>query len=180
MGKIFQLVYHRFTYRSFSFFVYLNEDWEWLQGVLLLKSHFNVRSDIKTDGGISFSVPQGSLLGPFHFFFYLNSKIVKLCFDNFRISLRKWEWIGPKSNPCGTPVEIFPHWISPFVLTVVFPVGHFHSGDCYVFLCRYWVPVEAPEDDEDNETDDEPVEQEEDFQCVVYFWQVRFTTTLGS
>lgn len=74
---------------------------------------------------------------------------------------------------------------SPLDLTfcfdcLVFPLGHFHSGDCYVFLCRYWVPVEAPEDDEDNETDDEPVEQEEDFQCVVYFWQVRFTTTLCS
>ena len=42
-------------------------------------------------------------------------------------------------------------------------------GDCYVFLCRYWVPVEQPEGDDE---DDEPVEQEEDFQCVVYFWQV--------
>lgn len=42
-------------------------------------------------------------------------------------------------------------------------------GDCYVFLCRYWVPVEQPEGDEE---EDEPVEQEEDFQCVVYFWQV--------
>lgn len=53
-------------------------------------------------------------------------------------------------------------------------VGHFFSGDCYVFLCRYWVPVEVPddEDDGDNEDSDEPVEQEEDFQCVVYFWQV--------
>lgn len=48
--------------------------------------------------------------------------------------------------------------------------GHFHTGDCYVFLCRYWVPVEQPEGDEEEE---EPIEQEEDFQCVVYFWQVR-------
>ena len=47
--------------------------------------------------------------------------------------------------------------------------GHFYMGDCYVFLCRYWVPVEQPEGDEE---EDEPVEQEEDFQCVVYFWQV--------
>lgn len=40
-----------------------------------------------------------------------------------------------------------------------------------MFLCRYWVPVEVPDDEEDNDSD-EPVEQEEDFQCVVYFWQV--------
>ena len=48
-------------------------------------------------------------------------------------------------------------------------LGHFHTGDCYVFLCRYWVPVEQPEGEEEEE---EPIEQEEDFQCVVYFWQV--------
>lgn len=42
-----------------------------------------------------------------------------------------------------------------------------------MFLCRYWVPVEVPEDGEENEESDEPVEQEEDFQCVVYFWQVK-------
>lgn len=38
-----------------------------------------------------------------------------------------------------------------------------------MFLCRYWVPVEQPEGEDE---DEEPVEQEEDFQCVVYFWQV--------
>lgn len=48
--------------------------------------------------------------------------------------------------------------------------GHFYTGDCYVFLCRYWVPVEQQEEDDEEE---EPIEQEEDFQCVVYFWQVR-------
>ena len=50
-------------------------------------------------------------------------------------------------------------------------LGHFHTGDCYVFLCRYWVPVEQPEEEDEEE---EPIEQEEDFQCVVYFWQVSF------
>lgn len=50
-------------------------------------------------------------------------------------------------------------------------------GDCYVFLCRYWVPVEQPEGDDE---DDEPVEQEEDFQCVVYFWQVSTWVLLGT
>ncbi|XP_048575726.1 protein flightless-1 homolog isoform X2 [Nematostella vectensis] len=56
-------------------------------------------------------------------------------------------------------------------------IGHFYSGDCYVFLCRYWVPVETPEGEEEEE--DEPVEQEEDFQCVVYFWQGRDANQMG-
>ncbi|CAM5087928.1 unnamed protein product [Natator depressus] len=45
--------------------------------------------------------------------------------------------------------------------------GHFHTQDCYVFLCRYWVPVEY---------EDEP---EEDFQCIVYFWQGREASNMG-
>ncbi len=46
--------------------------------------------------------------------------------------------------------------------------GNFYSHDCYVFLCRYWVPVELNENDEETEPD----EQEDEFQCVVYFWEV--------
>lgn len=45
-------------------------------------------------------------------------------------------------------------------------LGHFYSGDCYVFLCRYWIPAEEVGDV------GEPMEEVEDFQCVVYFWQV--------
>ena len=26
--------------------------------------------------------------------------------------------------------------------------GHFFSGECYVFLCRYWVPVDNEEKNE--------------------------------
>lgn len=52
-----------------------------------------------------------------------------------------------------------------------FVLGHFYSGDCYVFLCRYWVPVELKEGEEDEE-DPELEEQEDEFQCVVYFWEV--------
>ena len=37
-----------------------------------------------------------------------------------------------------------------------------------MFLCRYYVPVEVDEEDEENEVEDD----EEDFQCVVYFWEV--------
>ena len=48
-------------------------------------------------------------------------------------------------------------------------LGHFYSGDCYVFLCRYWVPPEENEDEEEEEEDEE--EKEDEFQCVVYFWE---------
>ncbi|KAG2455495.1 FLII protein, partial [Polypterus senegalus] len=66
--------------------------------------------------------------------------------------------------------------------------GHFHTQDCYVFLCRYWVPVEYEEEKEgknkenkngedgDDEDDKQP---EEDFQCVVYFWQGREASNMG-
>jgi hypothetical protein len=49
--------------------------------------------------------------------------------------------------------------------------GHFFSGTCYVFLCRYYVPVEvSDEEDEEAQLDEQ---EEEDFQCVVYFWEVK-------
>ena len=54
--------------------------------------------------------------------------------------------------------------------------GVFHSADSYVYLCRYWVPAEIPEDGAD-ENDDEA---EEDDQCVVvYFWQGRDSSNMG-
>ncbi|GLV41932.1 flightless I [Carabus blaptoides fortunei] len=49
-------------------------------------------------------------------------------------------------------------------------LGHFYSMDCYVFLCRYWVPM-------DDGDDTEPME--DDFQCVVYFWQGREASNMG-
>lgn len=54
--------------------------------------------------------------------------------------------------------------------------GIFHNEDCYVFLCRYWVPVELPEDAEEEEEDELP---EDDFKCVVYFWQGRMASNMG-
>ncbi|KAG1675355.1 Protein flightless-1 [Nymphon striatum] len=54
--------------------------------------------------------------------------------------------------------------------------GHFYSQECYVFLCRYWVPVEIPEGEELTEEEDQ---LEEDFQCVVYFWQGRDAGNMG-
>jgi len=51
--------------------------------------------------------------------------------------------------------------------------GHFYSADCYVFLCRYWVPGPVDEGAE------EDAEVEDDFQCVVYFWQGRNAGNMG-
>ncbi|XP_033945941.1 protein flightless-1 homolog [Pseudochaenichthys georgianus] len=71
--------------------------------------------------------------------------------------------------------------------------GHFHTQDCYVFLCRYWVAVEY-EDEEKGKgkkggegaegesaaaAEEEEKQPEEDFQCVVYFWQGRQASNMG-
>ncbi|XP_071129219.1 protein flightless-1 homolog isoform X5 [Mytilus edulis] len=55
-------------------------------------------------------------------------------------------------------------------------LGIFHTEDCYVFLCRYWLPVEYDDDDEEDENEEPP---EEDFKCVVYFWQGRDASNMG-
>ena len=55
-------------------------------------------------------------------------------------------------------------------------LGHFYCQDCYVFLCRYWVPLESDRDlggEGSNET------AEDDFQYVVYFWQGREASNMG-
>ncbi|KAK2510157.1 LOW QUALITY PROTEIN: hypothetical protein MC885_017836, partial [Smutsia gigantea] len=66
--------------------------------------------------------------------------------------------------------------------------GHFYTQDCYVFLCRYWVPVEyeeeekTPAEGKESEEDAGEVEAkqpEEDFQCIVYFWQGREASNMG-
>ncbi|KAG8145810.1 hypothetical protein E2320_012293 [Naja naja] len=76
--------------------------------------------------------------------------------------------------------------------------GHFYTQDCYVFLCRYWIPVETDQDedekkkkkreggsaegeekDEEEEVEEEEKQPEEDFQCVVYFWQGREASNMG-
>jgi len=52
--------------------------------------------------------------------------------------------------------------------------GIFHSGDSYVFLCRYWVPADLDRSSDSGDEDDV-----EDFQCVVYFWQGREASNMG-
>ncbi|XP_075220548.1 FLII actin remodeling protein isoform X2 [Lycorma delicatula] len=53
-------------------------------------------------------------------------------------------------------------------------LGHFYSQDCYVFLCRYWDP-----DDADEVEGEECPSSEDDYQCVVYFWQGREASNMG-
>ncbi|XP_017485393.1 PREDICTED: protein flightless-1, partial [Rhagoletis zephyria] len=53
-------------------------------------------------------------------------------------------------------------------------LGNFYTGECYVFLCRYCIPIEEEEVDVDDikHSDDE-------IQCVVYFWQGRNASNMG-
>jgi len=52
-----------------------------------------------------------------------------------------------------------------------------------VFLCRYWVPSdEAGQEDEQEkgkEDDDDDDAPEDDFRCIVYFWQGRDASNMG-
>ncbi|XP_029413961.1 protein flightless-1 homolog isoform X4 [Nannospalax galili] len=71
--------------------------------------------------------------------------------------------------------------------------GHFYMQDCYVFLCRYWVPVEYEEEGKKEDKEKASAESkegeeaaaeaekqpEEDFQCIVYFWQGREASNMG-
>ncbi|XP_071453718.1 protein flightless-1 [Hetaerina americana] len=58
-------------------------------------------------------------------------------------------------------------------------LGHFYSGDCYVFLCRYWVPPDGDDDGAEGNEEAPDEEEEECFQCVVYFWQGREASNMG-
>uniref|UniRef100_A0A0B7B8B3 Gelsolin-like domain-containing protein n=2 Tax=Arion vulgaris TaxID=1028688 RepID=A0A0B7B8B3_9EUPU len=54
-------------------------------------------------------------------------------------------------------------------------LGVFHTEDCYVFLCR-WVPPELPEGEDEIDEEDLP---EDEFKCIVYFWQGRDASNMG-
>lgn len=41
-----------------------------------------------------------------------------------------------------------------------------------MFLCRYWVPGEAEEGEDEEEVED-------DYKCTVYFWQGRKASNMG-
>ena len=52
---------------------------------------------------------------------------------------------------CPSPPLLFPSSPPPLPLSSLSSlcVGHFYSGDCYVFLCRYEYPSEEKEDSEE-------------------------------
>ncbi|XP_055907906.1 protein flightless-1 [Eupeodes corollae] len=56
-------------------------------------------------------------------------------------------------------------------------LGHFYTGECYVFLCRYCIPLEDEGDDAPE--DDNRAPPDEEIQCVVYFWQGRNAGNMG-
>ncbi|KAK0418524.1 hypothetical protein QR680_013613 [Steinernema hermaphroditum] len=70
-------------------------------------------------------------------------------------------------------------------------LGIFYTMDCYVFLCRYSVGPESDEeyddeasksggeDAEGSDAESKHSEAEEDFKCVVYFWQGRDASNMG-
>ena len=45
-----------------------------------------------------------------------------------------------------------------------------------MFLCRYWVPADIPEDEEEDPDAEIP---EDESKCVVYFWQGRDAGNMG-
>lgn len=57
-------------------------------------------------------------------------------------------------------------------------LGIFFSSECYVFLCRYCIPVEEPEEGEAAPAENAPPPEDE-IQCVVYFWQGRDAGNMG-
>ncbi|XP_065846608.1 protein flightless-1 homolog isoform X2 [Oscarella lobularis] len=52
-------------------------------------------------------------------------------------------------------------------------IGNFFSEECYVFVCKYWMP--PPEEEEDAE-DDEELPQD---YTVIYFWEGREANKMG-
>jgi len=77
------------------------------------------------------------------------------------------------------------HILCFFFATAPPPSGHFYMQDCYVFLCRYWVPAPTDEDGESGGEggaaggEDEDEGPEDDYKCVVYFWQGREAGNMG-
>lgn len=57
-------------------------------------------------------------------------------------------------------------------------LGIFYSSECYVFLCRYCIPVEDPENGNEGVAENIPPPDDE-IQCVVYFWQGRDAGNMG-
>ncbi|VDN29276.1 unnamed protein product [Gongylonema pulchrum] len=108
---------------------------------------------------------------------------------------------------CNEDLELLEPFVlegKKFVRLPQEELGTFYTMDCYVFLCRYEVIPEDDETDLEEEEDEEgeeeseaeiersnagdsiqlhrrkePEEVQEDFKCVVYFWQGRDANNMG-
>lgn len=101
---------------------------------------------------------------------------------------------------CNEDLELLEPFVlegKKFVRLPQHELGTFYTMDCYVFLCRYEVLPEEDETDLEDEQigDDEEgshgetlnhtnakenhEEKQEDFKCVVYFWQGRDANNMG-
>lgn len=58
-------------------------------------------------------------------------------------------------------------------------LGVFYSSECYVFLCRYCIPVDDPNDNGDENAPNSAPPPDDEIQCVVYFWQGRDAGNMG-
>lgn len=57
-------------------------------------------------------------------------------------------------------------------------LGIFYSSECYVFLCRYCIPPDDPDNEDENAEKAAPLGDDE-IVCVVYFWQGRDAGNMG-
>ncbi|XGW13461.1 hypothetical protein V3C99_000077 [Haemonchus contortus] len=81
-------------------------------------------------------------------------------------------------NDCNEDLEFIESFVlegKKFVRLPDGEFGSFYTMDCYVFLCRYAV---IPDESED-ESDAGDVESQQDFKCVLYFWQGRDASNMG-
>ena len=84
---------------------------------------------------------------------------------------------------CNEDLELMEPFVlegKKFVRLPEHEFGIFYTMDCYVFLCRYWVPPEEEDDNDEKKSGEEGAEPPpDDFQCVVYFWQGRDANNMG-
>ncbi|VDP04031.1 unnamed protein product [Heligmosomoides polygyrus] len=81
-------------------------------------------------------------------------------------------------NDCNEDLEFIESFVlegKKFVRLPDGEFGSFYTMDCYVFLCRYAV---IP-DESDDESDGGDNESQQDFKCVLYFWQGRDASNMG-
>lgn len=85
------------------------------------------------------------------------------------------------------PLGLLDHFIPPSPCPGPQPAPSLTSPPLFL---RYWVPVEYEEEEEkkkkgegkgeeEGEEEEEEKQPEEDFQCIVYFWQGREASNMG-